>query len=160
MNYFTVKSKTSVEHLDNHGHIRFTSDILSNGSHGNWRLAFWLPLSVCNVLAWLAVILVLVLRWVHWDINVRMWVTTKTPRCKRFRSRVGPCTPHYASPVSCGLASSSALLEPDELKHLLWVAKHIISFVTMIRPKQRGLRWSYTRSVWLALPLTDIHTNR
>lgn len=47
----------------------------------------------------------------------------------------------YASLVRHGLATQPAHLGVDELEQLLRVAKHIISFVTVIRPRQGARRW-------------------
>lgn len=47
----------------------------------------------------------------------------------------------YASLVRHRLATKPARLGADELEQLLKVAKHIISFVTVIRPRRGALRW-------------------
>lgn len=50
-------------------------------------------------------------------------------------------TSRYASLVRHRLAIKPARLGADELEQLLRVAKHIISFVTVIRPRRGALRW-------------------
>lgn len=65
----------------------------------------------------------------------------KDPEEEEARPEARLPTSCYASIVRHRLAIKPARLGADELEQLLRVAKHIISFVTVIRPRRGALRW-------------------
>lgn len=65
----------------------------------------------------------------------------KEPEEEETGSEARPRTSCGTSPVRNRLAIKPARPGADELEQLLRVAKHIISFVTVIRPERGALRW-------------------